>query len=258
MILAEGFKLITVTEGGKPVSMPAVQAVFRAMLLAAMKGNSYAGRSYVQHVANAQAQKQKWKDERLTTALGFKMDLELKRLEWVSDGREESRMSLHPSDIEIDGTTGEVKYFVAWTLEECKARARLVKLRDYLLERIARSLEVAAEDGDDALLEMSRDCARAAVVRINEHLPSRCRRVPPGDEPILGPDSAPEELWRATMQPVTDLLVSRLGSDRGGAADNGLPSSEPECDALAEGPGDDTTAAECPKASGPDDEGEES
>ncbi len=233
MILAEGCRMIPLTEGGERIFMPAVQAANRAMLLAALKGNSYAARSYVQQVANAQAQQQNRKDDAIAAACGLKLELELKRVEWVADGREELEMALHPSDIEIDGATGEVRYFLAFTREEREARANLVEQRNYLLERIARSLAVAVEDGDDALLEISRDAARAAVVKINEHLPSRFRRVPPGDEPAVGPESSPEELWRTILQPIIDLFTSRLGRNRGGAADSGLPSSGPDCDALA-------------------------
>lgn len=209
MILAEGSRKITLNEDGKPVSMAMVQAVYRWMPVAALKGNSHAARTYVQNFANAKAQQQKRKDEAIATAFVIKIQLEQKRVEWVADGHEEMTMAVHPSDIEIDCVTGQVKYFLAWTQEDRDARAKAVKLRDYLLEQIARSFATAAADGDDSLLQTSRKCARAAVLAINEHLPSRFRQVPPGDGPTVGPDSSPEEIWRAMMRPLVDLVTGR-------------------------------------------------
>lgn len=257
LILAEAARVITLNEGGKRVSMPAAEAVLKAQLVSAMKGNSHAQRGWLQQVAKAQAQKQKRKEEEIAAAVKLKMELECARLKWVAKGRDEIDLALHPSDIEIDQATGEVKNFLALTGEEREARARRVEHRDYCLERIARSLEVGAEDGDDALLQMSRDAARHAVAHINETLPSRFRRVPPGDKPVLGPESSPEELWRALLQPTIDLLTSRLGRNHGAAGGSDLPSSAPECDASGERPVGDTTADDGLKATDQDDEGEE-
>jgi hypothetical protein len=132
------------------------------------------------------------------------------RIQWVREGRNELEMHLHPSDIDINYVTGEVKYLLAFTAEEQKARAALIRLRDYLLIRIARSLEAAAEDGDDVFLQIGRDAASSSLLDINQRLPSRFRRVPPGDEPPIGPDSPPEEVWKAIMAPIHRDIVDRL------------------------------------------------
>jgi hypothetical protein len=100
IILAEGSKTITLTEGGKPCTMPAIQAATRAMLVSAIKGNSHAQRSFVQMVANAQTQQQKRQEEEIVTALALKIQLEALRNQWLAKGRHEMDMPLHPADIE--------------------------------------------------------------------------------------------------------------------------------------------------------------
>lgn len=258
LILAEAARVITLNEGGKRVSMPAAEAVLKAQLISAMKGNSHAQRNWLQQVAKAKTQQQKRKEDTVAAALALKIQLEAERNQWLAKGHDELAMALHPSDVEIDGITGEVRNFLVFTEEHRKARAKLVEFRDHLLERIARSLAVAAEDGDDELLQISRDAAHACIVDINQKLPPRFRRVPPGDKPPVGPDSSPEEMWRAVMQPVWDLLLSPLRTDDGVAGGSDWPSSEPECDASTGRPGDETTASDGLKASGQDDGGEES
>src|SRR5438309_11691763 len=130
MLVSEGLKPITIMEGGKPQSMPAIQAVTRAQLVSALKGNSHAMRSYIQQIANAQAQQRKRKEEIAAAAFGLRLEFEIKRREWVSAGNDESELPLHPSDIEIDVQTGEVRYFLAFTEQERRGRASLVRFRD--------------------------------------------------------------------------------------------------------------------------------
>lgn len=206
LILAEADRVITLTEGGKPVSMSTEQAVLRAMVVAALKGNSHAQRSLMQMVNNARAQEQVQKDRNLRAALLLQIELDAKRTDWLRQGRDEQDMLNHPSDIEIDSATGEVKHFLIFTEEQRAARAKLIAFRDYQLEQIARSEIVAAEDEDDAVLQQNRELALAAVIRINEHLPSRHRRLPPLEEPSIEPNSSPEELSKALMQAVVERL----------------------------------------------------
>lgn len=256
LILAEGFKTITVTEGGKPISLPAVKAVFRAMLLSAMKGNSHAGRSYVQHVSNAQAQKQKRKEEAISAAIKLKMELECARLEWVAKGRDEMEMIAHPTDIEINGVTGEVKSFVIFTAEDVRGRAKLIELRDFAIDIIERGKQTVAEEGDDPILKLGRDLAQEQIRFCNERLPSRFRRFPAGEGPPLTLGSSAQQYWNHLTQSFTpsredirEWLEATAGRD--------WRNSVPECDASVEEPGDDTAAGVDPQASSQDGEDEQ-
>ena len=256
IILAEGFKTITVTEGGKPVSMSAFQAVLRTMLLSALKGNSHAGRSYVQHVSNAQAQKQKLKNEEMAAALRLQVDLECARIEWVAKGRDEVEMVAHPTDVEINGVTGDVKCFVIFTAEAVRARAKIIELRDFAIAVIERGKQTVAEEGDDPLLKLGRDVAEEQIRFFNERLPPRFRRFPTGEGPPLTLDRSAQQYWNhltRSLTPAREDILEWLQATEG----NGFPSSVPECDASAEEPGDDTTANDNPQASSQDGEDEQ-
>jgi hypothetical protein len=187
--------------------MTAAQAVKRALFLSAMKGNAHAQRTYLQLVANAQAQQEKFKQDELTAAVALKMALDDERRRWVADGGDEMTMARHPSDIDIDAN-GEVKMYLAQTDDALTARDRLISFRDYTLELLARSDEVIAEDGDDTLLSMTRELAEHHVRTVNEQLPPRFRRWAPADTPAKMPPS-PEALWEATARDLAARVVGR-------------------------------------------------
>lgn len=178
LILAESERLVPLTGGGKPVSLPAAQAVFRALLASAGKGNVHAQRAFLQLVVNAQAHKDKVQSETLRLAYGLKLDLEISRTSWLAQGGNEMSMVLHPSDVEIDWQTGQVKLYWAVTCEERAARALLLRMLDEGQAVLLRSIATIAEDGDDRLLEIGREIAERQICIVNEHLPSRFRRPP--------------------------------------------------------------------------------
>lgn len=191
-------------------------------------------------------------------AFELKIALEEKRHHWVADGRDEAEMNLHPSDIEFDLETGEVKCYLPFTEEAFAARAKAVALRDQLLRAKARSLEVAAEDGDDALLQLSRDLAEGQIKLINEHLPPRFRRtshIGVTEGPL---DKWAEEFRRDMTRDLVADLFSRRKPDGEAVEGSGWPNSAPEYGASAAGPTADTTTGAPRRANDPTQEGEES
>jgi hypothetical protein len=178
VILAEAGRLITLTEGGKPVTLSAAEAVLRALFVNAGKGNAHAQRTYLQLLLNAQAQRDKARSELLLKAYQWKIELEEAYRARVAEGRSEMSMAVHPSDIEINGQTGEVKLYVALTTEEREARARLRHILDGEQAILVRSIATVALEGDDPLLQLGREIAGEKIRRINEFLPSRFRRTP--------------------------------------------------------------------------------
>lgn len=220
VILTEAWRLVTVTQDGEPVTMPIAKLVLQAHLKSAVEGNSHAQRSVIQLVADAQAQRDRSKQEELMAALVLKAAFEEKRRQWVADGRDEAEMNLHPADIEIDFGTGEVKCYLPFTEEAFAARAKAVAFRDHLLRVRARSLEAAAEDGDDALLQLPRELAEGHINSINEHLPPRFRRtshIGLTEGPL---DRWAQEFWRDMMRDLYSEL-SRLRELRQKPEDSG-------------------------------------
>lgn len=206
MTLTESRKPIPVKEGGKAQTLPALQAVKRRQLLSALQGNPYAMRSYIQQATDAEARQKKRREEAIAQAFASKLELEAHRIEWVAAGKREEDMIAHPTDIEVDPTSGEVKYFLALTADEQRHRSKLIEFRDYLLSVLERSEAAAAEDGDDIFLQSGRRFAQSAVKALNGKLPMRFRRVPPETPRPLSLEDPPEHLWRELMKPVVQLL----------------------------------------------------
>jgi hypothetical protein len=204
VILAEAGRLITLTEGGKPVTLSAPEAVLRALFVNAGKGNAHAQRTYLQLQLNAQAQRDKVRSELLLKAYEWKIELEEACRARLAQGRAEMGMAVHPSDIEINWQTGDVKLYVAVTSEEREARARLRHMLDEEQAVLVRCIATVALDGDDPLLQLGREIAGEKIRRINEFLPSRFRKKPIDAATFkIDPDNLDHQRWSrlAAMAP---------------------------------------------------------
>lgn len=218
LIVAEAARPVTLTEGGKPVTMPAGLAVLRATLLSALKGNANAQRTYTSLVTASQAQQEKLKQGNLKTALALKIDLEHQRDLWLLKGHVEADMATHPDDIEVNYQTGEVKNYLCLTDEQFEGRRRAIALRDYAIGVMPELLE-AAKDGDDLFLELGRERASRIIDKVNELLPQWRRRSLPGeDDPVLLPNQTPEEIWLALWRQAGSFLMNDGERGAGGGA----------------------------------------
>lgn len=200
---------LTLTADGKPVTMSALQTVLRATVVAAARGNPHAQRNVLQMAATAQTQEAKAKREEYEAAILLKVQLECDRDILVAEGRAESDMVRHASDVEINSETLEVKNYLIFTHEEVEARRRAIEMRDFLIEKWPQMVLVAEEDGDDYLLESGRDMARALIEGINARLPSRLRRLLPGDVEPLAARGSPEEIWRAMAREIASVILRK-------------------------------------------------
>jgi len=144
----------------------------------------------------AQVQSAKNKREEHEAAFLTQLHVQIERDDWIRRGFDEADFPRHPSDIEINPQTGEVKNFLIHTHDVVEARKRLIDLRDYLVEKFSEILEVVEEDGDDALLERGRERASRMIDMLNEQLPARFRRFLPHDVPPLTGTELPDEIWR--------------------------------------------------------------
>lgn len=207
LIKAECERLLTLTEGGKPVVMPALQAVVRSTIVSAAKGNPHAQRTVVQSAAAAQAQEAKAKQDEYDGAILLKIQLDHDRNIWVAKGHAEIDMLRHPSDIEINRETGAVTSFLIFTQEDFRVRQQAINMRDFLIEEVARLLHVAEVDGDDCLLQIRRDSATALIDGLNALLPPRFRRFLSEPDCVL--DKSPAEIWKSMGQDLASVLKTR-------------------------------------------------
>ena len=124
----EAYRPITIREGERVIELPAIQAVFRAMGVAAMKGNRFVQKQLAEMVTKMEGQDHQSRMELFGKAIDYKIawDAEIERCR--ETGRPEPAPIPHPDDIIIDPNTGAVKMQGPQTKEQ---RARL----DHAVER---------------------------------------------------------------------------------------------------------------------------
>ncbi len=135
LLRQEAYRPVTLREGEQLIEMPAIQAVFRAMGVSAMKGNRFVQRELTTLVTRMEAQDHQTKMEAFGTAIDYKVawEREMKRCE--AAGLPEPEMIPHPDDIILNPVSGDVSFAGPLTKEH--------KIR--LDEAIARRTE-AQED----------------------------------------------------------------------------------------------------------------
>ena len=76
LLLEEAYRPVVLREGDKVIEMPAIQAVFRAMNVAAMKGNRLTQKMVAEMVANVEEEHRKLQQDYFETMATYKMDCE--------------------------------------------------------------------------------------------------------------------------------------------------------------------------------------
>ena len=102
MLLQEAYRPVTLREGDQVIQLPAIQAVFRAMGVSAMKGNRFAQRTIAQLVQQIENEDQKSYSSYIEAAMEYKCNWE-SAIETARDrGLPEPEPVPHPGDIIID------------------------------------------------------------------------------------------------------------------------------------------------------------
>lgn len=130
----EAYRPITVREGDQVIELPAIQAVFRAMGVSALKGNRFVQKTLTEMVAKMEAEHHAAKFELFGTMVEYKhkWDQEIERCRKA--GLPEPQMIPHPDDIILDPKDGNVQILGPQTKEQ---KERL----DHALERRAEAQE---------------------------------------------------------------------------------------------------------------------
>lgn len=105
----EAYRPVTIREGEELVELPAIQAVFRAMGVSAMKGNRFAQKTMAELVAGLEQREYDQKIEMFGTAIDYKREWS-ERIEYCrANGLPDPDPIPHPDDIILDPHTGGVK-----------------------------------------------------------------------------------------------------------------------------------------------------
>ncbi|MEE4201581.1 DUF5681 domain-containing protein [Erythrobacter sp.] len=130
----EAYRPVTLREDGQLIELPAIQAVFRAMGVAAMKGNRFAQKTMAELVTGLEQRDAEARFELMGNALDYKKS-------WSDEIERCDRLGLptpepipHPDDIIIDPHTGGVRIVGPQTKEQKvhyeKAIARRVEAQE--------------------------------------------------------------------------------------------------------------------------------
>ncbi len=117
----EAYRPVTVREGEKLIELPAIQAVFRAMGVAAMKGNRLTQKMLVEMISSVEAEHFATKMELFGNAVDYKRNWDAVIERQRREGKPESEPLPHPDDIELDFDRGSV-IFRGPTTKEQKER----------------------------------------------------------------------------------------------------------------------------------------
>lgn len=130
----EAYRPVTLREDGQLIELPAIQAVFRAMGVAAMKGNRFAQKTMAELITGLEQRDAEARSELFGNALDYKR-------EW-SDAIEHCKENSlpipepipHPDDIIINPNTGDVRILGPQTKEQKthydKARERRIEAQE--------------------------------------------------------------------------------------------------------------------------------
>ena len=114
----EAYRPVTLREDGELIELPAIQAVFRAMGVAAMKGNRFAQKTMAELVTGLEERDHQTHLELMETMFEYKRRWsdEIERCE--KHGLPAPEPIPHPDDVHIDPNTGDVRIFGPQTKEQ--------------------------------------------------------------------------------------------------------------------------------------------
>lgn len=178
-LMEEAYRPVVVREGEQTIELPAIQAVFRAMGVAAMKGNRFAQRTIAELVQSVEAEDRKLKLEHLETMITYKCEWE-RAIERARElGQPEPHPIPHPDDVIIDFIAGDARVCGPMTKEDKPQWDRLLECRDELQREVSHFAEAYRKrrraDRKAEALDMWM-FEQKLYDRMNDNLPRRYRK----------------------------------------------------------------------------------
>lgn len=136
-LLMEAYRPVTIREGEQVIQLPAIQAVFRALGVSAMKGNRLAQKTMAEMVQRTEAAHHQSKFELFSTMFDYKRhwDAEIERCRRL--GLPDPQPVPHPDDIVLNVDTGDVKFFGPKTKEDKQRLDEFIARRDQAQEDVS-------------------------------------------------------------------------------------------------------------------------
>lgn len=152
-LAAEAYRPIALRENGQGIELPAIQAVLRAAVANAIKGNRLSQKYVLEYVARMEELHFQLKMDHYRRLEALKRQGERALAEHERQGLPPPDLLPHPDDIALNSSTGEVRIDGPETPEEVHIYEHNVRLRDHALLRSAhvsqlrRKAGIKSEDG---------------------------------------------------------------------------------------------------------------
>ena len=132
----EAYRPVTLREGEKVIELPAIQAVFRAMGVSAMKGNRFVQKTLADMVSKMEAEHHAAKFEMFDKSLDYKIAWEREIERRRQAGLADPNPLPHPDDMIIDIDRGEVRLEGPGTKEQRERLDAALERRDQAQEDV--------------------------------------------------------------------------------------------------------------------------
>lgn len=150
MLLAEAYRPVVLREGDSLIELPAIQAVFRAMGVAAVKGNRFAQRTLAQLVQSVEKEHFQAQYDLMESFTEYK-------LKWNQEIERCKKLGLpapeplpHPDDVLVDYRNGTFRIAGPMTKEEKARWDKLLERRSDSQEEVNYFRQMMAEEPERA------------------------------------------------------------------------------------------------------------
>lgn len=174
MLLDEAYRPVMIREGDNIIELPAIQAVFRAMGVAALKGNRFAQKTLAELVARVEQDHRDIQYANMEAFTDYKV-------QWYREIERCKRMGLpdpqplpHPDDVLIDYREGTFRIAGPITKEEKARWDKMIARREEAQREVLECTRLIEEDADYAEdYRLERYWEQKIFDIINDKLPER-------------------------------------------------------------------------------------
>ena len=175
MLLSEAYRTVTIREGETQIELPVIQAVYRSLGLAAIKGNRHAAKSFAELVSAREAGKREQKLEYFKAMYEYRESWLEVFAQCDAEGRPRPDPTPHPDDIELNPTTCEAIVRGPWTEEQRDLMLEICQRRDDCIEENQMFRELMAGKGASPHIAKLFAQNEAHIARLESVLPERMR-----------------------------------------------------------------------------------
>ena len=153
MLREEAYRPVVIREGERTIELPAIQAVFRAMGVSALKGNRFAQKTLAELVTGVEEADHQARMECFGTAVEYKHEWSQEIERCKKAGIEPPRPVPHPDDIILDPSDGSVRFEGPQTPEQRERFEHALKRREEAQEEVTYWADKYSRSRSDKMRE---------------------------------------------------------------------------------------------------------